>query len=463
MTDREPPDIAAAPHRAGAPGAMPLVPLSPPSPRRYNEAWGRRLLPSLAVVCALVGGEGVYLWFYHPPGRQPLPTIGVLLGSAVLALLVGARALAAGSRVGLGTIRRKMIFNASLGALFAFGNAVVAARLMFVSPEDVPLLIVLLLFALLISLTLALSLAGMIQRAVVILTQATHRIAAGHFDTMAPVESGDEMAVLAVDLERMAANLAEAQRMRQALEDARRDLVAGISHDLRTPLNALQAVASALADGVADEEPETVAYYVSELDAQVNRLAALIDDLFTLARLEGPAPGGARAPYATADLLSDLLERAAPVAREAGVRLEVTVAPSTPPVLVDVRQIERVLDNLVRNALQHTPQGGAVAVQAAPRGAEGREVIMTVADTGDGIAPDDLPLLFELYYRGSRRASGAGGTGLGLAIVKAVVQAHRGRVWAESPPPGLARGTLISVVLPAVKVQPRVEEGEVEQ
>jgi two-component system sensor histidine kinase BaeS len=213
-------------------------------------------------------------------------------------------------------------------------------------------------------------------------------------------------------------------------------------------------VASALADGLVTEEPATMAHYLQELNTQVDRLAALIDDLFTLARLEGPAPELARAPYPTDDLLSTLLERAQPLAREAGVTLEVTVAPSMPAVLVDVRQIERVLDNLVRNALQHTPPGGAITVRAAPYGEEGREVLITVADTGEGIAPADVPLLFELYYRGSRRGHGAGGAGLGLAIVKAVAQAHGGRVWAKSPPPGLARGALIGVVLPAAQAQP---------
>jgi len=419
------------------------------SPREGEvRAWKHSLLYSLAGICVLVAAEGVFLALYHPPGRQPLGAIAVLFASAVLSLLLGTLALAAGPRVGLGTIRRKMAFGVGLGGLVGFGDVLLAARVMVVTVQDAYVMIMLLFFALLISLTLMLSLADTLRRAIVVLMRAARHMAAGHLDTVVPVESGDELATLAADMQRMAASLAEAQRMHQALEDARRDLVSGISHDLRTPLNAVQAVASALADGVVAEEPATVAHYVRELDAQVDRLAALIDDLFMLARLEGPAPELALAPYPTADLLSTLLERARPLAREAGVNLEVTVAARTPAVLVDVRQFERVLDNLVRNALQHTPPGGAIRVQAAPHGEVGGEVIMTVADTGEGIDLTDLPLLFELYYRGSRRAHGAGGGGLGLAIVKAVVQAHGGRVWADSPPPGEERGTLIGFVLP---------------
>ncbi len=407
-------------------------------------------------MCVLVGGEGVFLWFHHPLGRQPLATIGLLIGSAVLALLLGGWALDAGPRVGLNSIRRKMVFSASVGVLFAFGDAAVTARLMFVSAEDVPLLMALLFFALLISLTLTLSLAGMIQRAVAILMKATRLMGAGRLDAIAPVESGDEMSVLAADLEHMAVNLAEEQQMRQTMERARRDLVAGISHDLRTPLNALQAVAGALADGLVSDEPLMTAHYLKELDVQVDRMAVLIDDLFMLARLEGPAPELARAPYATADLLSNLLERARPLARAAGIQLEVTLAPSTPAVLVDARQIERVLDNVVRNALQHTPPGGAITVRAASYDAAGSDVLMTVADTGEGIAPGDLALLFDPYYRGSRRTTaggGAGGVGLGLAIVRAVVRAHGGRVWAESPPPRAEHGALIGIVLPAANAR----------
>ncbi len=424
---------------------------APPPPRETQiRLWGRSLLYSLAGICVLVAGEGVFLWLYHPPGRQPLGTIALLFGSAVLALLLGTLALAAGPRVGLGAIRRKVVFSVGLGALVAFGDVLVTARLMLVSTQDAYVMLMLLFFALLISLTLALSLADTLRRAIAVLMHAARRMAAGHLDAPAPVESGDELAVLAADMQRMAASVAEAQQTQRALEDARRDLVSGISHDLRTPLNALQAVASALADGVVAEEPAAVAHYLRALDVQVDRLAALIDDLFTLARLQGPTPRLTLAPYPTADLLSDLLERAAPVAAAAGVRLEVTVASPTPAALVDVRQIDRVLDNLVRNALQHTPAGGEITIQAAPRGERGGEVIITVTDTGAGIAPADLPLLFEMYYRGSGQPQVSGGAGLGLAIVKAVAQAHGGRVWAESPPPGRERGTLISVVLSAM-------------
>jgi len=431
-------------------GEAPDATLAPPPPREGQaRLWGRSLLYSLAGIGVLVAGEGVFLWFYHPPGREPLGTIALLFVTTALALLLGTLALAAGPRVGLGAIGRKMAFSVGLGALVAVGDVLLTARLMLVSTQDAYVMLMLLFFALLISLTLALSLADTLRRAIAVLMRAAQRMAAGHLDAPAPVESGDELGALAADMRRMAVSVAEAQQMQHDLEVARRDLVNGISHDLRTPLNALQTVASALADGVAAEEPATVAHYLRALDVQVDRLAALVDDLFTLARLQGPTPRLPLAPYPTADLLSDLLERAAPVAAEAGVRLEVTVASPTPAVLVDVRQIDRVLDNLVRNALQHTPPGGEITIQAAPRGERGAEVSITVIDTGEGIAPADLPLLFEMYYRGSGRPQVSGGAGLGLAIVKAVAQAHGGRVWAESPPSGRERGTLIGVVLPA--------------
>jgi len=430
-------------------GEVPDATRAPPPPRvTQAHRWGRSLLYSLAGIGVLVAGEGIFLWFYHPPGREPLGTIALLFVTAALALLLGTLALAAGPRVGLGAIRRKMAFSVGLGALVAVGDVLLTARLMLVSAQDAYVMLMLLFFALLISLTLALSLADTLRRAIAVLMRAAQRMAAGHLDAPTPVESGDELGALGADMRRMAASVAEAQQMQRALEDARRDLVSGISHDLRTPLNALQAVASALADGVVAEEPAAVAHYLRALDVQVDRLAALVDDLFTLARLQGPTPRLPLAPYPTADLLSDLLERAAPVAAGAGVRLEVTVAAPTPAVLVDVRQIDRVLDNLVRNALQHTPAGGEITVQAAPRGERGAEVSITVTDTGEGIAAADLPLLFEMYYRGSGRPQVSGGAGLGLAIVKAVVQAHGGRVWVESPPSGRERGTLIGVVLP---------------
>jgi len=424
--------------------------LAPPPLRETQvRLWGRSLLYSLAGIGVLVAGEGVFLWFYHPPGREPLGTIALLFVTAALALLLGTLALAAGPRVGLGTIWRKMAFSVGLGALVAVGDVLLTARLMLVSTQDAYVMLMLLFFALLISLTLALSLADTFRRAIAVLMRAAQRMAAGHLDAPTSVESGDELGALAADMRRMAASVAEAQQMQRALEDARRDLVSGISHDLRTPLNALQAVSSALADGVVAEEPAAVAHYLRALDVQVERLAALVDDLFTLARLQGPTPQLTLAPYPTADLLSDLLERTAPVAAGAGVRLEVTVAAPTPAVLVDVRQIDRVLDNLVRNALQHTPTGGEIMIQAAPHSERGAEVGITVTDTGEGIAPADLPLLFEMYYRGSGRPQVSGGAGLGLAIVKAVAQAHGGRVWAESPPSGRERGALIGVMLPA--------------
>ena len=425
----------------------PLRSVADAVPRDHDPGLGHGLLSGMAAVGIFTAIEAAFLWRYHPPGRQPLVTIAVLASSAVLAVLLGTVALSAGPRVGLHTIRRKMVFSTSVGVAFACGDAVLTAHLMFVSPSDVPLLGALLLFALVTSLTLVLTLAGMIGHALGILTRAAQRMEAGHLETPIPVESGDELAVLAGDLERMASHLAEEQQQRQVLEETRRDLVVGISHDLRTPLNALQAVASALADGLVADEPATTAHYLRELDIQVERLAALVDDLFLLARLEGPAPDLDRAPYPTADLLSSLLERARPLARTAHVQLDIWIAPGTPAVLVDVRQVERVLDNLVQNALRHTPPGGTITVQAARHEDTPTAVLVAVCDTGEGMTPEVLPLLFERYYHGSGSTRGMG---LGLALVKAVVQAHGGHVWAQSPPPGAARGACISVTLPYV-------------
>ena len=418
-------------------------PSAPPVGRQLR-AWRRDLLGALVAVGALVAGEGIFVWANRQPGHQPLVTVGLVFASALLALLAGTLALAAGPRVGLGTIRRKMAFSASVGALFAFGDALLTAHFMFVAARDVGLLLMLLLFSLLISLTLVLSLAGTMGRAITALAGAARRLAAGHLDTVVPVEGGDELALLAADLARMAARLAAAQDAQRALEAARRDLIVGISHDLRTPLNAAQTVAGALADGVVGAEPEEALSYLHALEAQLARLAALVDDLFTLARLEGPAPQLARAPYPTGDLVRDLLARAAPLAHAAGVRLEGVVDPATPAALVDARQVERALDNLMQNALDHTPPGGVVSVRAAPYDAAPPAIHLSVYDTGAGVRAADLPLIFERYYR--RRA---GGTGLGLAIVKAVARAHGGHVWAASPPAGQPTGTCVVLVLPA--------------
>jgi len=422
-----------------------LEPSAPPGGRPVR-VWRRDLLGGLAAVSALVAGEGVFVWTNRQPGHQPLVTVGLVLVSALLALLAGTLALAAGARVGLGTIRRKMAFSASVGALFAFGDALLTAHFMFVAARDVGLLLMLLLFSLLISLTLVLSLAGTMGRAIAALVGAVRRLATGHLDTVVPVEGGDELALLAADLGRLAVRLAASQEAQRALEAARRDLIVGISHDLRTPLNAAQTVASALADGVAGAGPEEEATYLHALDAQLARLAALVDDLFTLARLEGPEPRLARAPYPTGDLVHDLVARATPLARAAGVRLEGAVDAATPAVLVDARQVERALDNLMQNALDHTPAGGAIVVRAAPHDVATPAVHLSVCDTGAGVPIADLPLIFERYHR--RRV---GGTGLGLAIVKAVAQAHSGHVWAVSPPTGESTGTCVTLVLPAAR------------
>jgi signal transduction histidine kinase len=262
------------------------------------------------------------------------------------------------------------------------------------------------------------------------------------------VRGNDEMASLAQTFNEMAAQLEEAAQQRRELDQLRRNLIAWAGHDLRTPLASIRAIVEALADGVVDD-PETVDRYLHTAQRDIRSLSVLIDDLFELAQLEA---GGLRLELglnSISDLISDTMESFSELAARQGVTLEGSVEPGVDPVVMDAQQIGRVLANLVGNALRHTPAGGTVQVQAAPTpastGTEGVQV--QVRDSGEGIHPEDLPHVFDRFYRGEKsRNRSSGGAGLGLAIAKGIVEAHGGRISVEST---AGQGACFTFVLPA--------------
>jgi signal transduction histidine kinase len=242
----------------------------------------------------------------------------------------------------------------------------------------------------------------------------------------------------------MAAQLEAAAYKQRELEILRRDLLAWVGHDLRTPLTSVRLIVEALADQVV-EDPLTIQRYLQTAQRDIRSLSRLIDDLFEMAQLDAGGLQLELCPNSISDLVSDTLESFSAQAARQGVTLKGSIAPGIDPVLLDAQQIGRVLANLVSNALRYTPSGGTVevGVSAAPGGVQ-----VQVCDTGEGITTEDLPHIFEQFYRGEKsRSRATGGAGLGLAIAQGIIEAHSGHIGVESTP---GEGTRFFFTLPAL-------------
>jgi signal transduction histidine kinase len=333
-----------------------------------------------------------------------------------------------------------------LGYILAGGltlfNVWVTARLMFINQHDLALASLLLFFAGGISVAFGYFLSIAITQALSKLVAGAEKISQGDFSTRVPINGQDEVAHLARSFNHMAAQLEQAAQAERALDEARRNLVAWASHDLRTPLTSLRAMIDALADGVV-EDPETTKRYLRQSQNEITRMSQLIDDLFELAQLDAGHLDLEFEWITLSDLVSDTLESFAARAETQNVQLVGFVAPEVDPVWGAPDKLSRVLDNLLANALRYTPQGGVINLHA---NLDDDHIQVVVEDNGTGIAPHDLPHIFDRFYRGERsRSRDHGGVGLGLAIVKGLVEAHGGKIHVESE---LNRGTRFQFSLP---------------
>jgi len=271
----------------------------------------------------------------------------------------------------------------------------------------------------------ALLLGGWILRPLERLRNASSRLAGGDLKARAPLEGPREVADVGRSFNEMAASIEE-------LFDARRQLVAWASHDLRTPLASLRAMLEALEDGLA--EPGE---YLPAIAEQVQTLSLLVDDLFELARIDA---GVLRLELRDASLRSvveSCVRALEAEARARKIHLEARIDPAVSQVWMAPEKVERVLLNLLTNALRHTPSDGAVAVVVEPR--DGR-VVVAVDDSGEGLTPAAARRMFERFWRGDdARTPATGGAGLGLAIAQGLVEAHGGEIWAENRAVGGAR------------------------
>lgn len=312
----------------------------------------------------------------------------VMAFAAATASHVGGRLLASSlHRRGRDSVRSRAVIVALVPLVSLAVGALVAARAMFVSTHDLAALVV------------VLSGAG----------------------------TAGLLAALAVarEIERTQGELVAARERERMLDRSRRELVAWVSHDLRTPLAGIRAMAEALDDGVVTDA-ETVARYHATMTRDVDRLAGLVDDLFELSRIQADALHMELEEVSLGEVVSGAVASASVVAGAKGVRLHGRLGEPA-EVMASIPELGRVVHNLLDNAIRHTPSGGEVRVEVDEHA---DHAVLSVRDQCGGIAVDDIEQVFDLAYRGdsARTPGNAGGAGLGLAIVRGLVQAHAGEV-----------------------------------
>jgi signal transduction histidine kinase len=353
-------------------------------------------------------------------------------GTTLGAFAVGAAVLRAQSRR---SVAAQIVVLTCSTVIAVIAGALAAARAMFISHHDLTALVVVLIAAGVVAIAIGLWIGARIVTASKSLAASARTLGDGGaereptFDRRAPAE----FAQLADELAATRARLEDARGRQHQLEASRRELVAWVSHDLRTPLAGMRAIVEALEDGVVTDEA-TVARYLSTLREEVDNLAALVDDLFELSRTQVGALQLHFERVSLGDLVSDVLAGSAPVAAAKNVKLEGRLVGPPPELDVSAPEVLRALRNVLENAIRHTPSDGSVVVEAGVDERLPEWAYVAVHDTGDGVPEADMERVFDIAFQGDRaRSPGSGaGAGLGLAIAKGFVEAHRGEVTVQN-------------------------------
>jgi signal transduction histidine kinase len=381
----------------------------------------RRLAASVAGALLLAGAAS---WlagsrYGSAAGTSTLRILAPLGVGTVLALEV---LVLRGRPLG-GGLRRRLGISAAIAAVQLVVGVAAFATGMFVSSHDAFFMALVVAYAALLGGWSA----SVVGRAALRDVEAVrHTLAAvgdGRRDVRTGVTSDDELGRLAADLDAMIDRLAREER-------ARRMLIAAVSHDLRTPLTSLRLLAEAIDDGIGDEA--TRREYAARMATHVHGLSTLVEDLFELSRLESGDLAWSLGQVRLDRLVEETIDAMRPAADAHAIRVEAELEPAE--TRANPERLQRVLFNLIQNAIRHTPADGSVTVRAQRIGGE---VIVEVADTGGGIPADERNRVFEPFFRGGPDAARTdGGAGLGLAISRAIVEAHGGRIWLADAPAG---------------------------
>jgi signal transduction histidine kinase len=324
-----------------------------------------------------------------------------------------------------GSLSRQLALVVAIGLTPVLVALVIVSLLMIVSGHAALLVAAIVVAAGVLAFLGARLIAGDIVRDVETIRDALMSVGRGEPDVQIVTDAGDELAQLAQAANAMIADLRVQEAARDQSDSARRHLVAAVSHDLRTPITSLRLLAEAVSDEIVDGETRRA--YLARMRTHIDALSALIDDLFELSRLEAGDISWSLERVQLSELVGETVDAMRLEAEAKGVAVTANIPDSLSAARANPEKIQRVLFNLIQNAIRHTPADGSVVVRAEPAPA-GIEV--EIVDSGEGIADDERDHVFTAFYRGGGQASrSSAGAGLGLAVARAIVEAHGGQIW----------------------------------
>ena len=402
----------------------------------------------IVLVIPIAGTVFSELIMFDLPGNEVQDLVGFMTVTGLTSSLLSYAFYRLGVLEWFRSLRWAIWMVIALLVLMIFLNVWVIARFTFIQSHYLTLTSVLLVFAGLSALTIGFFASKTMTDRLSKLSEATRSLAGRDFTIRLKISGNDEIAQLAETFNIMARNLQEVEEQKQQLERTRRDLTAWVSHDLRTPLTSIRVMIEAMLDGVVDDD-ETVHRYLDNSRVEIEHLSGLIDDLFELAQLDVGHLQISVQRASIRDLISDTIGGMRLKAAQRGIDLQGEVADDVDMILMAPDKIQRVLTNLVDNAIKYADSGVRVTLSAWRAG---DDIRIDIHNSGSYIPEDALPRLFESFFRGEgsrkRDDDGARGTGLGLAIARGFIEAHGGRIWATSEKD---EGTTFSFSLPQVQ------------